>query len=127
VGNFVDKSVKLSGRNQIGHSSKHLRFQTKRVGNTVALVSCRGAHLCNVVRKLHDHHPLVHCELNFSCKIMEMADQMDITSRFRGVILGSIVSMQCLVKLGSNREAGLPDILMVVVECEAGMYDETES
>jgi hypothetical protein len=35
--------------------------------------------------------------------------------------------MQRLVKLGSNREAGLPDILMVVVECEAGMYDETES
>jgi hypothetical protein len=119
--------VNLSERNSIGHSSKYLRFQTKRVRNTVALASYRGADLSNVVRKLHDHHPLVHCELNFSFKIMEMADQVDITSRFRGVILGSIVSMQCLVKLGSNREAGLLDILMVVVECEAGMYDETES
>jgi hypothetical protein len=39
--------------------------------------------------------------------------------------------MQCLVKVGSNREAGLPDILMVVVECEAGIeagiHNETES
>lgn len=74
MGNFIDKPVKLSERvNQLQHI--YLRFQTKHVGNTMTLVSRGGADLSNGVHELDTHHPLVDCELNFSSKVMDMADQ----------------------------------------------------
>ena len=51
------------------------RLQTNNIRYKLSLISSVVAHLTSPVHESDALGPLVHCEFNFSCKIVEMLDE----------------------------------------------------